>query len=125
MSVPRPLPPCGRGVCVSTQAPGTDPLRRIEPLRFEAEAEVVMRALLGVLGRVPRLRMLERDDVSVHAIVRSAWLRVPTDLEVRVDAVVGHVHLRAATPFALRERSHSRVRADELLRAFDRAIRTA
>jgi uncharacterized protein (DUF1499 family) len=84
-----------------------------------------MDAVLAVISRIPRSRLLERDAVAVHAVIRSRWLRVPLDLEVRVDADAGLVHLRAATPFALRERSRSRVRAGELLRLVERELRRA
>lgn len=123
MTAPRPLAPCGSGSCVSTQAPRTDPLRRIEPLAFVAAPDVAIRAVLAAFGRIPRLRILERDDVSVHAVVRSTWIRVPTDVDVRIDAAAGFIHLRASTPVALRERSGSRVRALELLVLIDRELR--
>jgi len=108
---------------VSTQAPRTDPVRRIEPLAIAAPGEVAIGAVLAALGRVPRLRILERDAVSVHAVVRSAWLRVPTDLELRVDASAGLVHLRASTLLALRERSSIQVQAHEVLALIDRELR--
>lgn len=117
------LPPCGRGPCVSTGAARTDPLRRIEPLPFVADPGDVRAAVLHVLGSVPRLRILERDDVSVHAIIRSPWLRVPTDIEVRIDADAGLVQLRVATPIALRERSRPRARAYDLLARIEAAVR--
>ena len=123
MTAVRPLPPCGQGTCVSTQAPRTDPARRIEPLAFATSGAAAIGAVLAALGRVPRLRILERDAVSVHAVVRSAWLRLPTDLELRVDATEGLVHLRASTLIALRERSSSRSRALELLALIDRELR--
>ena len=119
----RPLPPCGQGSCVSTQAPRTDPVHRIEPLAFAASREIAIGAVLAALGRIPRVRILERDAVSVHAVVRSAWLRVPTDLELRVDAAAGLVHLRASTRIAVRERASSRVRALGLLALIDRELR--
>lgn len=83
-----------------------------------------MGAVLAVLGRVSRLRILERDAVSVHAVVRSAWLRVPTDLELRIDAAAGLVHVRASTLLALREQSSPRVRALELMSLIDRELRS-
>jgi uncharacterized protein (DUF1499 family) len=119
----RPLRPCGSGSCVSTQTSGTDPLRRIEPLGFATPREVALRAVLRVLARQSRVRILERDDVSVHAVVRSAVLRVPLDLDVVIDEAGGRIHLRASTPFALRERSLSRTRAEALLRAIERELR--
>ena len=125
MTTPPPvaLPPCGRRPCVSTQASRTDPLQRIEPLAFAADATHVRAAVLEVLGRTPRLRILERDDASVHAVVRSRWLRIPSDVELRIDAPAGLVHLRVSTPLALREASHPRGRALDLLARFDATIR--
>jgi len=121
----RALRPCGSGSCVSTQTPGTDPLRRIEPLAFSGPPEAVLQAVLRVLGRLPRLRILERDDISVHAVMRSSVLRVPLDIDVVVDAVGGRIHLRAWTPLALRERAASRPRALELMRTIERELRQA
>ena len=123
MTALRPLAPCGPGRCVSTQAPHTDPVRRIEPLAFVMSGESAISAVLRALGRVPRLRILERDAVSIHAVVRSPWLRVPTDLELRVDAAAGFVHLRASTLLAVRERSSIRARALEVLALIDRELR--
>jgi len=122
---PRPLTPCGAGSCVSTQALRTDPLRRIEPLPFAVPPTEVMRSVLRALGRLPRLRILERDATAVHAVMRSAWLRVPTDVELRVDAAAALVHLRAATPVALRDRSSVRTRALALLELIDQELRTS
>lgn len=127
MTRPRPLSPCGRGSCVSTQASRTDPLRRIEPLAFAATPETVMAAILTVLGRTAGARILERDAVAVHAVLRSRWLRLPVDVELRVDAAsdtaAGVVHLRVAAPLALREGTAARARALGLLAALDREIR--
>ncbi len=123
MTGARPLTPCGSGACVSTQALRTDPLRRIEPLPFAVTPAAAMLAVLSALGRVPRLRVLERDAAAVHAVVRSAWLRVPMDLELRVDAVASCVHLRAAAPVAVGDRSGVRMRALSLLDLIDREIR--
>jgi uncharacterized protein (DUF1499 family) len=119
----RPLPPCAGRVCVSTQAPRSDPLRRIEPLAFDARAQVAMDAVLSALGRVPRLKVLERDAVAVHAVVRSRWLRVRDDIEVRVDVAAGLVHLRVSTPFAVRQRWRARARAEDLLALMERELR--
>lgn len=119
------LPPCGRGPCVSTRASRADPLRRVEPLPFAADPGIVRETILRVLAATPRARVLERDDVSVHAVVRSAWLRVPTDVELRIDAAAGLVHLRLATPLAVRARSHPRERAHDLLARIEAAVRAA
>jgi len=84
-----------------------------------------MRAVLAVLGRTSRLRILERDDVTVHAVVRTPILRIAMDLDVVVDAARGRIDLRAATPFALSERSSSRTWALELLGRVEAEIRAS
>jgi len=84
-----------------------------------------MRAVLAVLARIPRVHVLERDAVSVHAIMRTPVLRVATDLELIVDEGRGRLDLRASTPFAVRERASSRARALELLRRLEIELRTA
>jgi uncharacterized protein (DUF1499 family) len=121
----RPLRPCGSRSCVSTQAPVTQPLRRIEPLPFAGPGVDAMRAVLVVLARTPRLRVLERDGISVHALARSPVLRVPFDLDIVVDEARGRIDLRASTPFALRERSRSRSRALELLSRIEAELRSS
>lgn len=125
MTALRPLSPCRGGSCVSTQAPRTDPLRRVEPLSFSAPAEAAMRAVLVVLGRTPRTRVLERDDRSLHAIVRSAWLRIPLDVEIILDERAGLLHVRVSTPVAFRERSRARTHAVQLLDRIDGELRRA
>lgn len=123
-----PLRPCGRGSCVSSQASWTDPRHRIEPLPFAVPTVTAVRAVLAVLARIPRLQVLERDEASVHAVTRSALLRIPLDLEITVergtDGSHGWLHLRAWTPLALRERSHARARALELLSLVDSELRS-
>ena len=123
MTVRRALRPCGPGSCVSTQAPLTDPLRRIEPLVFAGPHGHAMRAVLAVLFRTPRLRVLERDDVAVHAVVRTPILRVPFDIELIVDEGRGRIDLRMSSSVALRESSGSRARATELLRNIETELR--
>jgi uncharacterized protein (DUF1499 family) len=102
----------------------TQPLRRIEPLSFAGPAQEAMRAVLVVLGRIPRLHVLERDDVSVHAVVRSPVRSVSLDLDIVVDGSRGRIDLRAATPFAIRERARSRARANDLLARIEAELRS-
>ncbi len=83
-----------------------------------------MQALLAVLARSPRLRILERDDVAIHAIARTAVLRVPVDVEIVIDEGRGRIDLRVSTPLALRERSSSRVYALGLLERIEEQLRS-
>lgn len=127
MTGTRRLRACGRGPCASSQSSSSDPTRRIEPLVFAGPPSAALRAVLAVLERTPRARVLERDDTSVHAVIRSPVLRLALDLDLivagAVDGASGTVHLRASTPVALRERSHPGVRARQLLRSIERELR--
>lgn len=117
------LGPCRTRRCVSTQAPRTDPLRRIEPLAIGVSAASAMESTLRVLRRLPRHRILERDAVSVHAVERSDWLGFPTDIEVRIDDAAGLLHLRVTTARGVRGRTDSRTRAIQLLAAIEHELR--
>jgi uncharacterized protein (DUF1499 family) len=120
----RALRPCGTGSCVSTQAPRTEPLRRIEPMRFAGPAALAMEAVRRVLGRTPRVHVLERDDLALHAVARTSVLRIPRDIEVVVDEAAALLHLRVATAISLRERSGSRPYAIGLLQQVERELRS-
>lgn len=69
------------------------------------------------------MRILERDDVAVHAVARSAVLRIPVDVEAVIDEGRGRLDLRVSTPLALRERSSSRTFAAELLQRIETELR--
>jgi uncharacterized protein (DUF1499 family) len=84
-----------------------------------------MSALLTVLDRIPRLRILERDDVAVRAVARTAVLRVPVEVEAVIDEGRGRIDLRVSTPLALRQRSSSRAYALELLQRIEEQLRSA
>jgi uncharacterized protein (DUF1499 family) len=118
------LRPCApRRDCVSTQASADDTRRYVTPLRVAAAPDVVLRAVDRAVGAIARVRVLERDEITVHAVVRSRFLRLATDIDVRLDAVRGLVHVRVSAPPALRRRSRAREIATGLLSATDRAVR--
>jgi len=120
----RALRPCGTGSCVSTQAPRTQPLRRIEPMPFAGPASLVMEAVRGVLARTPRVRILERDDLAIHAVARTSVLRITRDIDMVVDEAAALLHLRVATAISIRERSGSRPYAIGLLQQVERELRS-
>lgn len=79
--------------------------------------------MVTALGRMPRLRILERDAISVHAVLPSPWLRIPTDIELQIDVEARLVHVRVARPYVVRERSQSRLVAQEVLRRIEQELR--
>jgi uncharacterized protein (DUF1499 family) len=120
----RSLSPCPELVnCVSTQASVHDPLHRVEPLAFRTDRTLAMRAVLQVLARERGLRVLERDDGYVHAVVVSPLLRVRHDVELVIDQEVGLVHLRAASRLRLPDLGQNRRRATRVLAGIDHEIR--
>jgi uncharacterized protein (DUF1499 family) len=120
----RQLPPCSElANCVSTQASHHDPLHRVEPLAFKAEPTLTMRLVLQVLARERGLRILERDDGYVHAVVTSRVLRIRHDIELAIDHGAGMLHLRSASRLRLPDLGSNRRRAVRVLAGIDQAIR--
>jgi uncharacterized protein (DUF1499 family) len=109
--------------CVSSQAAPHDVLHRIEPLRIASDAPGVMGAVLRALRSIPGLHVLERDDVYIHAVARSALLRLPSDVELLADHEAGLLHVRASSRYGRSDLGANRRRAQELLDAIEAELR--
>jgi uncharacterized protein (DUF1499 family) len=109
--------------CVSSQASTHDVLHRIEPLRFATDRATLMAAVLIAIRRRSGLRVLERDDEYVHAVARSAILRLPSDVELLVDMSAGLLHVRASSRYGRSDLGANRRRAEELLAAVEDELR--
>jgi uncharacterized protein (DUF1499 family) len=119
----RQLEPCPNlPNCVSSQAPKHDVLHRVEPLRFACDRAAVMAALLRAVERTPGLRILERDDHYVHAVVRSPVLRFPSDLELVADVRTGLLHVRSSSRYGRSDLGANRRRAEELLATVEQEL---
>jgi uncharacterized protein (DUF1499 family) len=109
--------------CVSSQAPEHDVLHHVEPLRVAADRLTLFAAVLRVIDRTPGLRILERDDHYVHALARSAVMRLPSDVELLADLDVGLLHVRASSRFGRSDLGANRRRAVALLAAVEGELR--
>jgi uncharacterized protein (DUF1499 family) len=107
--------------CVSTADASGDPRRRLTPLPVAAADAEVVTAVLGVVGRLPGGRVLERDARRVRARAVSRLLRIRTEVTVVVEA--GAVHVRLAGPRGLLDPRTLRARGRDVLAAVDAGLR--
>lgn len=107
--------------CVCTVDASGDPRRRLGALAVAAADAEVVAAVMRVLARLPRARVLERDRRRVRARTVSPALRIPTE----VTAVVGDgaLHLRLTGPRGLLDPVALRTRGLALLAAVDADLR--
>ena len=94
----RRLRPCpDKPNCVSTQS--TDPAKRMPALGFEDEVEPVRTAILDVLARTPRARVVEVEAEGdyIHAEFTTLVFRFVDDVEFSIDRYAKRVDFRSAS----------------------------
>jgi uncharacterized protein (DUF1499 family) len=67
------------------------------PLRYSGSAEDARRTLLNVLQSTPRARVVDVDDVYIHAEVTSLVFRFVDDVEFLIEPQAKLVHFRSAS----------------------------
>ena len=89
------LPPCPSSPnCVSSRDP--DPARRVDPIPFRGTLEEAREALEGAVRSLPRSKVIASSGNLVRAEFRSR-LGFVDDVEFRIDATAGVVHVRSAS----------------------------
>ncbi len=92
----RRLAPCpDKPNCVSTQA--TDAAKRMPALGFQGESEPVRAAILDVLAREPRARVVAAEADYIHAEFTTLLLRFVDDVEFSIDPGAKRVDFRSAS----------------------------
>ena len=92
----RKLEPCpDKPNCVSTQS--ADPAKRMPALAFEGEAGPVRAAILDVLARAPRARVVEAEGDTVRAEFTTLVFRFVDDVEFLIDPAAKRVDFRSAS----------------------------
>ncbi|HTQ79323.1 MAG TPA: DUF1499 domain-containing protein [Thermoanaerobaculia bacterium] len=120
MPPPRTLRPCPkRPNCVSTEA--LDAGHRMEPLPYRDLAEA-RRQLLGILGGMPRSKVVEQDETYVHAEFRSAFFRFVDDVELVFDEKAKLLRFRSAARLGYRDFGVNRKRMEEIGKAFKEKV---
>ena len=90
------LAPCpGAPNCVSSLAP--EKRHFIEPLRFVGRPEAAYRALVGILKKIPRARIVAKEKDYLHAEFRSGGFGFVDDVEFLFQSEPPVIHVRSAS----------------------------
>ncbi|MGI9303152.1 MAG: DUF1499 domain-containing protein, partial [Gammaproteobacteria bacterium] len=81
--------------CVSSQA--SDPARRAQPFALSGSPAQFMSRIQSVVAAMPRTRVVEADDIYLHAEFKSALFGFVDDFEVLVDEAAGIAYVRSAS----------------------------
>jgi len=90
----------------------------IDALHFDGDAAAAWRTLLAVLEARPGVRIQVRGDDYLHATAHSALFGFVDDLECRLDAQRGVIHLRSASRVGGSDLGANRARIEALRAAF-------
>ncbi len=81
--------------CVSSQSAREK--SRVEPIAYQGSPEEARKKLLGVLGGMPRTKLVVNDGTYLHAEFTSALFRFVDDVEFIFDDSAGVIHVRSAS----------------------------
>jgi len=114
----RRLAPCpDKPNCVSTQS--TDPAKHMPALGFEGEVEPVRAAILEVLARAPRARVVEAGEDYIHAEFTTLLFRFVDDVEFSIDPGARRVDFRSASRIGHSDLGTNRRRMENLSRQLE------
>lgn len=100
--------------CVSSEA--RDDAHRVEPLRLAGDPAEGWRAVVEVVGALPRTRIVTHEDGYVHAECSSPLLGFVDDLELQLRADEGVVAVRSASRLGYSDLGVNRKRIHDLRR---------
>ena len=90
------LPPCPSSPnCVSTQA--QDESHAIAPFRYRKSQAEAKEALKEVIRSLPRMQLVEEDEIYLHYEATSLLLRFVDDVEFLLDDQAKIIHFRSAS----------------------------
>ena len=81
--------------CVSTQA--QDEGHAIEPIRYRKSRAEAKEALKEVIRSLPRMQLVEEDEIYLHYEATSLLLRFVDDVEFLLDDQAKIIHFRSAS----------------------------
>lgn len=112
------LAPCPeKPNCVSTRS--TDPAKRMPALGFEGEIEPVRAAILDVLARAPRARVVAAEADYIHAEFTTLLFRFVDDVEFAIDPAAKRVDFRSASRVGHSDLGTNRRRMESLSRQLE------
>ncbi len=116
------LPPCPSSPnCVSSSDP--DPDHRVDPIPFQGTEEDAREAIESVVRSFPRATIVAASGTVVRAEFRS-WMGFVDDVEFRIDASAGLVHVRSASRKGYWDFGVNRRRVEAIRKAFGIVMET-
>lgn len=114
--VARRLHPCPSSPnCVSTQA--QDEGHAITPFRYRKTRAEAKEALKEIIRSLPRMKLVEEDEVYLHYEATSLLLRFVDDVEFLLDDETKTIHFRSASRTGYGDLGVNRKRMEQV-RAF-------
>lgn len=107
------LAPCPqRPNCVSSLA--EDDAHRVEPLPLDGAPGEALARLREIIEQMPRSRVDESGEAHLKARFRSRLFGFTDDLELRVDAEAGVIHVRSASRVGYSDLGVNRKRVEKI-----------
>jgi len=116
------LEPCPASPnCVCSAYPD-DTAHAIEPFRYETDADTAWAAVRRAVDGLPRTRVVTSEPGYLRAESRTLLLRFVDDLEFRLDATAGVIHVRSASRTGYSDLGVNRRRVETLRVRFREAL---
>ncbi len=106
--------------CVCTLA--TRPEQVMPPLPFEGDATAAIARVIGILERLPRVRIVERRDNYFHATFTTLVFRFVDDVEFFADSETKLLHFRSASRIGYSDLGVNRRRMQRLVKRIARTL---
>ncbi len=90
----------------------------IDPIPFKGVPEVTMARLSSLLDRYPGCRIVEQRSGYIRCEFRTRICRFVDDVEFRIDAEAGLIHVRSASRLGYSDLGTNRRRVESLRQAF-------
>jgi uncharacterized protein (DUF1499 family) len=111
------LPQCpDKPNCVSSQA--SDSAHQVDPILFTGSPTVAWEKLGKVLATESRTRIVDRQEVYLHAEAHSLIFRFVDDVEFLLDSKAGVIHVRSAARSGYSDLGVNRRRVERIRKKF-------
>jgi uncharacterized protein (DUF1499 family) len=111
-----PCPASPNCVCSDRTSPG----HAVTALAFTGPADAAWDRLNRAVATLPRTTILRRTDDYLHAECRTLLLNFTDDLEFRLDAAAGVIHVRSASRIGYSDMGVNPARVEAVRTAFER-----
>ena len=102
--------------CVCSEGATGD--HAIEPIAFTGDSAAAWNRLQQVIEQSSGAAVIQRDDHYMHAEFTTRLMRYVDDVEFRLDAPSGQIHVRSASRVGRSDLGANRQRVEAIRRAF-------